>query len=109
MNFDTVEGWKKIVDVNNRNTDAGLYNSDSNLAYYRKKDTTAIGTDAPIGLDEWVQVFFTRDTTNQVVGYVDGVEQFSFIDSNSSTKILPDDVLRKLVLVVAIAKILERW
>lgn len=92
FNFDTVEGWRKIVDVNNRLTDSGLYNLNSNLAYYGKNGTIAEGTGAPIGVDEWVQVVFTRDTANQVVGYVDGVQQISFVDEDNS-KILPDDVL----------------
>ena len=36
---------------------------------------------------------FTRDANNEVVGYVDGVEQFRLVDENNSTKISPGDVL----------------
>jgi hypothetical protein len=94
FNFDLVAGWRKILDSNNRLTDAGLYELDSNLVYYGKKDTAAEATQPAIGADQWVQVVFTRDAaTNEVVGYVDGVEQIRFVDAEGSTKIVPNDVL----------------
>lgn len=93
FNFDTVEFWRKIVDVNNRVTDAGLYTFSSDMFYYGKKDTVDGGTGAPLGVDEWVQVVFTRDSDNQIFTYVDGVEQLSFVDDNNYSKIVPDDVL----------------
>ena len=54
FNFDTVQGWRKILDINNRLTDAGLYNLDSKLAYFGKKETASEGTEVSIGLDQWV-------------------------------------------------------
>ncbi|MEL7039474.1 MAG: LamG-like jellyroll fold domain-containing protein [Cyanobacteria bacterium J06592_8] len=93
FNFDTVEFWRKILDVNNRVTDAGLYTFSSDMFYYGKKDVVDSGTGTPLGLDQWVQVVFTRDSDDQVVTYVDGVEQLNFFDDNNYSKIVPDDVL----------------
>jgi len=94
FNFDLVAGWRKILDSNNRLTEAGLYDLDSKLVYFGKKDTIVETTEPVIGADQWVQVVFTRDaTTNEVVVYVDGVEKIRSVDEEGSNKLVPNDVL----------------
>ena len=75
--FDAVTGWRRIVDFKSPQTEFGLYNLGGNLHFY----PVFGGNTAPILASNYVQVVLTRNETNLVRGYVNGVQQFSFIDS----------------------------
>ena len=75
--FDAVTGWRRIVDFKSPQTEFGLYNLSGNLYFY----PVIGGSTAPILASNYVQVVLTRNETNLVRGYVNGVQQFSFIDS----------------------------
>jgi hypothetical protein len=77
--FDTTSGYRKILDFKDRASDNGLYNLSTALNFYS-------GTTGPSGAlaDNGIaHVVLTRnDTSNLVVGYVNGVQQLSFTDSS---------------------------
>jgi len=77
--FDTIAGFRKIVDFKNLGSDDGLYNQSGALVYY--PFTSALMT-IPAGT--FVNVAITRDAaSNTVTGYVNGVQQLQFTDSTS--------------------------
>ena len=89
--FDSVTGFKRIIDFKNRAADSGLYIQSGFLRFYPHD---ALGTTA-IPAFQPVQVALTRDSASkEVVGYVNGVEQFSFIDSANEAVISSADALR---------------
>ncbi len=76
--LDTTSGYRKLVDFKNGTSDSGLYVLSSNLRLY----PVASGTGAPITDGTYVQVALTRDSSKNVIGYVNGVEQFNFSDTS---------------------------
>ena len=60
--------------------DNGLYNYSGDLIFYNSSSDPS-GSGAPITAGAYHQVVITRDSGGSVVGYVDGMEQFSFTDS----------------------------
>jgi len=88
--FDTVFGYRKIVDFKNGTSDNGLYNLDSNLRFYN----VALGSGTPIGAGVYVQVVLTRDASGNVVGYVNGTQYISFADGGSLAVIDGSNTLR---------------
>ncbi len=81
--LDSVSGFRRIIDFKNGGSDNGLYVQDSNLSFYRHPQAIVQGAGAPIAANTYVQVALTRDSGGTVVGYVDGVQQFSFFDGLS--------------------------
>ncbi|HWX23245.1 MAG TPA: pre-peptidase C-terminal domain-containing protein [Candidatus Binatia bacterium] len=77
--FDAVTGWRRILDVKNPVSDLGLYALNGALDFY---NVTASGatTFAP---SNYVQAVITRDASSNVVAYLNGVQQFSFVDSGN--------------------------
>ncbi|QEL17089.1 hypothetical protein [Limnoglobus roseus] len=78
--FDQLNGYRKILDFKNRSADAGLYNLNTAFNFYPFASSTAgqftAGTSATVVL--------TRDAMGNVVGYVNGSQQISFLDSSSN-------------------------
>ena len=75
--FDRLDGYRKIVDFADGSEDCGLYDLDGRLAFY----SVSQGGPGRIVAGEYVHVVLTRGASSRVVGYVDGVYQFAFLDS----------------------------
>lgn len=92
--FADVSGYRRIVDFQNGTVDSGLYNQSGVLTFFG----SVSGTDTPItpsaGGDPYHEVVLTRDSAGEVVGYVDGTEQFRFDDSAGAAVIHPGQSLR---------------
>ena len=90
--FDDVTGYRRILDFKNGTNDNGLYVNNGNLEFYRT--TPASGTGTPMAANTYVQVVLTRDSSGTVVGYVNGVQQFSFSDALGDAVIDTNNTLR---------------
>jgi uncharacterized delta-60 repeat protein/uncharacterized repeat protein (TIGR01451 family) len=75
--FDTVSGFRRILDFKNATSDNGLYAESGNLRFF----PYAGGSGTPITANTYVQVALTRDSAGTMVGYVNGVQQFSVSDA----------------------------
>lgn len=80
FSFDTTSGFRKILDFKGLTSDEGLYNLNGTLDYFN----FAGGPTVQIPAGTIVDARLTRDATGLVTGYVNGVSQFSFIDSTNS-------------------------
>ena len=88
--FDTVSGWRRILDTKNVVIDEGLYALSGSLNFY---PGPASGGECMTN-DTWHQVVVTRDASDQVEVYCDGVPQLSFVDSSGYGLITGDQTLR---------------
>ncbi|MEO7720187.1 MAG: hypothetical protein ABIY70_28690 [Capsulimonas sp.] len=78
FSFATTSGYRKIVDFKNLTSDNGVYNLNTDLNFYN----SAFGPSGAIAANTPTDVIITRDGgTGLFVGYVNGVQQFSFTDS----------------------------
>lgn len=84
--FDTVTGYRRILDLRNNTSDNGLYVFGEKLIHF----PLGQGAITPsVRADTYVQVVFTRKAADSVTrGYVDGVEQFAFVDAGGAATIL---------------------
>jgi hypothetical protein len=91
--LDLLTGYRKIIDFKGGVTDGGLYLKDGCLTFHPKvqQALTLIGTDA------YAQIVLTRDSTDRVVGYVNGVRQFSFADRGGLAEVSRKKTLRFFV------------
>lgn len=87
--FDNVSGYRKILDFKNGSSDTGLYNLSSDLDFF----PAATGSGTPITPNTYVQVALTRQASNLVTVYVNGVQQFSFSDSGNLAEISSSNFL----------------
>lgn len=83
FSLSATQGYAKLMDIDNRRTDRGLYVQGNDLNAY----PLAQGATDAILPDVLRQVTVTRGADNLYVGYVDGVEQFRFDDSALQTVI----------------------
>jgi hypothetical protein len=93
--FTAAGGFAKIIDFKDRGSDLGLYRENpSMLLFY----TGSGGPEGAFPLDTYLRVVLTRDgATNDVTGYVDGVQQFSFNDVDERAVFsAADNILRIL-------------
>jgi hypothetical protein len=74
--LDRLAGYRKIIDFKKASNDSGLYSLDGCLTYVPRRPASP----ATIGVDTYAQVVLTRNAAAHVVGYVDGIRQFSFRD-----------------------------
>ena len=89
-----VIGYRRYVDLMNQTSDNGLYNLDGDLHFFN----SAIGTGAPISAGTYSQIVLTRDgVSGTVIGYVEGVQQFSFVDGAGDGIISAANTLRFFV------------
>lgn len=71
-------GYRKLVDFKDRNSDAGLYNLGGALSFY----PVTTGSAGSFIANTLSRLVITRDSATQnFVGYVNGVQQISFVDS----------------------------
>jgi large repetitive protein len=77
--FDDVSGWRRILDFKNPPADFGLYQFSGTLNFYGG----ASGPGGGIANSNYVQVVITHDASSNVVGYVNGAQQFTFTDVNN--------------------------
>lgn len=78
FSFANVSGYRKIVDFLDKTSDYGLYVYGSDLIFY----TGADGTGSPFQDNVPARLVLTRDdSSDEVAGYVNGIQQFSFTDS----------------------------
>jgi hypothetical protein len=91
--LDLLVGYRKLVDFKNGTADDGLYVQDGCLTFYPKEQQAA----TLIGTDTYVQVILTRDSTDRVVGYVNGVRQFGFADRGGLAEVSGKRTLRFFV------------
>jgi hypothetical protein len=89
--LDLEESFGRYVDFKNAASDTGLYDFKGQLNFF----DSAIGPGAPITADSWRQIVVTRNgVTGTIVGYVDGVQQFSFVDASGDGIISAANTLR---------------
>ncbi len=89
--FDTVSGWRRILDLKNGSPDNGLYALNGYLNFY------PTGVQSPavcVTNGTWHQVVVTRDLSGQVVVYSDGVQRLSFADNNGYAVINAANTIR---------------
>lgn len=77
FSFNSVSGYRRIVDFRSGASENGLYVHNGNLNLYPATDSSS----TPIAANAFVQVVLTRDANRSVVGYVNGVQQFAFTDT----------------------------
>lgn len=78
-----VTRWSvKLLDFANRTQDIGLYIDNHNINFYDYQGGSNMGSSPLIQDDTPFSVTFSRSSaTNLVVGYINGVQQFSFLDN----------------------------
>ena len=80
FNFSNLSSFRKIIDFKDLTSDNGLYNLNTALNFFPE----ATGPSGAFTANVNAHLVLTRDGgTNQVVGYVNGVQQISFTDSSS--------------------------
>lgn len=72
----------KLLDFANRSQDAGLYIDGHNISFYDTQGGWNFGTNPLIQDNTAFNVTLSRSSaTSLVVGYINGIEQFSFLDN----------------------------
>jgi len=89
--LDEADRWRRILDFKNGVGDNGLYFDGGNKLNFFGAQSSG-GTTVPA--NTWVQVALTRNTSGTVVGYVNGIQQFSFADSSNNAVIDANNALR---------------
>ena len=84
--FDSISGYRRVLDVKGGFSESGLYTLGGNLNFYPR----AIGSGAPVAANTYVQVVLTRSGGGIVTGYVNGVRQFQFTDTQNEAVISND-------------------
>ncbi|KAA5535416.1 hypothetical protein FYK55_28555, partial [Roseiconus nitratireducens] len=78
--WNSTSNWKRLISFANLADDTGLYSINGQLYFW----PNAAGAAGAIQAGQEVTVLLTRDeSTREVVGYVNGIWQFSFIDSSN--------------------------
>ncbi len=90
--FSNTSGYRRILDFKNGSSDRGLYSLVGRLAF--KRGTSEEGSTSTIAANTYAQVVLTRDSAGNVAGYVNGVQQFSFVDNSGSAVIDSTNTLR---------------
>jgi len=82
--FDAVDGWRKILDYKNLQSDNGFYVYDTALQFVVVAGSVfATGPTSVFSPTAVHQVTITRDATGRVDGYVDLIRQFQFTDTDN--------------------------
>lgn len=80
FSLDAISNYRKLIDFKDRAVDTGLYNQNGNLAFYN----VAASSSPAFTVGQSEHLVLTRDSgTNTVVGYVNGVQLISFVDTSS--------------------------
>jgi hypothetical protein len=75
--FDTVDGYRRLLDFKDLGSDTGLYVLSSALNFYN-----LVTGDSAFAVQQMARVTVTRDAAGNFTGYVDGVQQISFNDAS---------------------------
>src|ERR1035438_4148339 len=79
--FNDVSGCRRTLDFKNGAVDNGLYNCDGALTFYTLAGSQVQQAgDATMTAHRFSQIVLTRDDVGNVVGYVDGYQEFAFFD-----------------------------
>jgi hypothetical protein len=84
-----LRSWRKIVDFARGRVDVGLYSLNGCLNFYPRVTAPGVSLES----DSYIHVVLTREEDSIVTGYVDGVRQFAFLDSDGEASIGADDPL----------------
>ena len=93
VNLDTVDGYRKLVDFDDREADEGWYVDDESLHPYSLKDFEK----KRIQAGRWHQIVLTRDGEGFVRGYVDGALLGRAKDRDKDLALGPQDTLHFLM------------
>lgn len=77
MALDETNGFRRLLDFKDLTSDTGLYNLTTTLNFYN----VATGPNGAFAIGQLARVTVTRDAAGTFTGYVNGVQQMSFIDS----------------------------
>lgn len=91
IRLDSVGGYRKLIDFDNQQQDAGLYVDDKTLHPYDLDYS-----DEVIKRDRWYQLALTRDGDGDVRGYVDGDRVVKAGDPAEDLVLGPDEFLHFL-------------
>ncbi|WP_439546038.1 PEPxxWA-CTERM sorting domain-containing protein [Sandarakinorhabdus sp.] len=83
FSFDTLSGYRKILDFKNRTSDAGLYNLSNSLNFFPFNAT--ISNQFQVGTLH--RLVFTRDLAGNVNTFVDGNNGLTLVDSSNQATI----------------------
>lgn len=78
FSFARLDGYRRIVDFKDLQSDTGLYNLDQSLNFYN-----IITGPQVFATDTLARLVLTRDAAGMVNGYLNGVLQISFDDSST--------------------------
>ena len=87
--FEQTGSWRRIIDFLNRTSDTGLYAYGANLQFYN----VSTGSGGSILPGSYIQVVITRDSSKNVVGYVNGNPEINFVDNAKTAVINSSDIL----------------
>jgi large repetitive protein len=79
VRYDNVVSYRRTVDTKMPPSEYGLYVLDGRLSFYPYVTAPA----ATVAASNYVQMVLTRDETNLVRGYINGVQQFAVVDASS--------------------------
>jgi hypothetical protein len=81
--IDDVSGYRSLINFKDLGTDNGLYNQGGFLRLYQGGNI-ANSPAAVFSNNTLAHLILTRDAANTLVGYVDGVEAFTFADASGT-------------------------
>lgn len=90
FSFDTVSGYRRILDFKNRKVDTGFYTLHSKYKFFNVKG--GIGT-TTYNTGQYLKAIFTRDASGHVTAYLDGQKELSFHDSGNLALISTDQIV----------------
>ena len=82
--FANTSSYRRILDATNSIRDNGLYVLDGHLDFFDDNDSSNSDHQGPSAVfadNTYAEVAFTRDAAKQLVGYVNGTQQFTYTDS----------------------------
>lgn len=79
--FDSLAGWRKILDFKNYATDDGYYTYDDQLQFVVVAGSVFATGPHELAANTQLQSTLTRDATGHVIGYVNRVQAFEFDDT----------------------------
>lgn len=86
-----VGGYRRYVDFKNGTADTGLYDLDGKLDFY----DYGAGSATALTAGAYALVVLTRSAAGQLIGYVNGAQQFAFDDASAVDGVIdPASVLR---------------
>ena len=93
FNISDTNVWRKLIDFKDRTSDAGWYNYSTSMWF---AGGLGPGPAGAITASTNVHLVATRNSaTNEIIGYIDGVQHLSFIDGFSKgTFDAPDNIAR---------------